>query len=376
MPRIFIVTGEASGDVHGGRLALALQQLDPAVAVTGVGGVHMQEAGVNLLSHIRWVDGIGMLGLTQLHRGIANFLQLRQFLKRTKFDAVVFIDNPGLNLRLARSAKHFGHRVVYYIAPQVWAWGPGRLKVIARVVDRMIVILPFEEAFFRQKGVRCDFVGHPLLDSMTKIGEKQKLRAELGLSSAKTVVGLLPGSRDKEVRDLLPVMLQAMHRLRETLPDLHCVIAQASLVSTDLIAEMIRSYTGPIHVVPHKSNEVMAASDVLLVASGTATLQAAIIGTPMVIVYRVSWLTYQAAKRLVKVPFIGLVNLIAGRSVSPEIIQNDVTPERMVQEVLRIVKDRQVADEMRHSFDMVRKCLGAPGASTRAARLVLAECRA
>ncbi|TAJ22236.1 MAG: lipid-A-disaccharide synthase, partial [Nitrospirae bacterium] len=208
MPRILIVTGEASGDLHGANLATAIRTLRPDVELLGVGGGKMRAAGVRLVQGIERLDAIGMVGLAQLRAAIRTYAALSRFLKENPLDAVVFIDNPGLNLRLARVAKRAGHRVIYYIAPQIWAWHGSRIGLIAQVVNRMIVILPFEEELYRRAGVRCTFVGHPLLDAVAPSYDRSELRKRVGLDETARVIGLLPGSREKEVRSLLPMMLE------------------------------------------------------------------------------------------------------------------------------------------------------------------------
>ena len=213
MPRILIVTGEASGDLHGANLARALRTLRQDIEILGVGGDKMQAAGVQLLAGIQRLDVMGMPGLAQLRAALRNYSALTRFLRQTRLEAVVFIDHPGLNLRLARVAKKARHRVVYYIAPQIWAWHSSRIRLISRVVDRMIVILPFEEVLYRQAGIACDFVGHPLLDAVAPCYDRAELRKRFGFDEAAIVIGLLPGSREREVRSLLPIMLQAAARL-------------------------------------------------------------------------------------------------------------------------------------------------------------------
>ncbi|MDA2911808.1 lipid-A-disaccharide synthase, partial [Nitrospiraceae bacterium AH_259_D15_M11_P09] len=323
MPRILIVTGEASGDLHGANLARALRTLRQDVEILGVGGDKMQAAGVQLLAGIQRLDVMGMLGLAQLRAALRNYSALTRFLRQTRLEAVVFIDHPGLNLRLARVAKKARHRVVYYIAPQIWAWHSSRIRLISRVVDRMIVILPFEEVLYRQAGIACDFVGHPLLDAVDPCYDRAELRKRFGFDEAAIVIGLLPGSREREVRSLLPIMLQAAARLAGQYPGLELAVAQASSIPDGLI-EALAEGSGPsVRVYPDQPNEIMALSDLLLVASGTATLQAAVIGTPMVITYRASWLTYWLARMLIKVKHIGLVNIVAGRGIVPELLQHE-----------------------------------------------------
>lgn len=375
MPRILIVTGEASGDLHGANLATAIQALRPDAKLFGVGGARMKAAGVELVHGIERLDVIGLLGFAQVRAVARTYRALSRLLRREPFDVVVLIDNPGLNLRLSRVAARAGHRVVYYIAPQVWAWHPGRIRQIARTVRRMLVILPFEEGLFRSAGIPCDFVGHPLLDAMAPSYDRVELRKRFGLETDAPVIGLLPGSREKEVRSLLPVMLEAAQHLRHSYPGIGIVVAQASSIPNGCITTLAEGSGLEVRVIRDQPNEVMAVSDLLLVASGTATLQAAVIGTPMVIVYRLPWLTYWIARCLVTVDCIGLVNIVAGRRIVPELIQHEAIPERLYEEAARLLRDRAACDEMRAALRAVRQSLGEAGASRRAAELVLAECR-
>jgi lipid-A-disaccharide synthase len=336
----------------------------------------MQAAGVTLLPGIKRVDAIGMaLGLAHLLAGLRNLFTLTRFLVRTQLDAVVLIDNPGINLRLARVAKWAGHRVLYYILPQVWAWAPIRMRLIRRRVDHAVVILPFEEALYRQAGVRCTFVGHPLLDEVAPSYDRDELRKRFGLDSSAPVVGLLPGSREHEVRALFPMMLRAASQLARRHPGAQFIVAQASSITSEVLMSLSAEAGVKVYVAKDQASEVMAASDVLLVASGTATLQAAVIGTPMVLVYHTGWLNYWLARWLIRIKWIGLVNIVAGRSVVTELIQQDARPERMGAEASRLLADGRAAGDMRVELRRVREALGSPGASRRAAAVVLAECR-
>lgn len=375
MARILIITGEASGDVHGANLARALKALDPGVSLLGVGGARMRAAGVDLVPDVAPVDLIGVVGPAALSAIWRRVRTVRRVLKTRSFDAIVLIDNPGLNLHFARCAKRLGHRVIYYITPQLWAWRPQRMRRIRRDVDRAIVILPFEEELYRRAGVPCTFVGHPLLDEVAPSYDRDELCKRFGLESEAAVVGLLPGSRAHEVCALFPAMLEAAARLARQHPGVQFLVAQAPTIASDLLASLSAGASVKVQVVRDQASEVMAASDVLLVASGTATLQAAVVGTPMVLVYRVSWLTYWLARWLVRIPWIGLVNIVAGRRIVPELIQHDATPERMAREVSRLLVDDRAACAMRADLRRVRDVLGAPGASRRAAAAVLAECR-
>ena len=376
MPSIFIVTGEASGDLHGANLTREIYRLNPHATIRGVGGHHMMDAGVKLIPEIDRVDAIGVPGIKQIFRGYRTLRQLKKILRNERYDAVVFIDSPGMNLRLAKTAAHAHQRVIYYIAPQLWAWGARRLAVIKRVVKRMIVILPFEEALFRQAGVPANFVGHPLLDTMAASYNKQAIREQFGLSKDGLVIGIVPGSREHEVKSFLSIMLEAAKNVVTHFGKAQFIIAQAPNISTSLIQEVMKTPEVEVKIIPRCPNEVMAASDLLFIASGTATLQAAIIGTPMIIVYRVPWLTYHIGKRLVTIPYIGLVNIIAGKLVAPELIQHDMTSERLCSEALRLLRTPTLVQEMREAFQRVRDAVGSSGASRRAAELVLKEIKA
>jgi len=376
MPRIFIVTGEASGDLHGANLAREIYHLSPHATIQGVGGQKMVEAGVQLVQGIERVDAMGLPGLKQIFRGYRTLRKLKKILRNERFDAIVLIDSPGMNLRLAKTAAKAHQCVIYYIAPQIWAWGARRLRVIQRVVNRMIVILPFEEGLFRQAGVPCNFVGHPLLDTMATPYNKLLLREQFGLSKDGLVIGIVPGSREHEVKNLLSIMLRAGKDVVTHYGDAQFIIAQAPSISTSVIQEVMETHEVKVKIIPHRPNEVMAASDLLFIASGTATLQAAIIGTPMILTYRTSWLTYHIAKRVIKIPFIGLVNIIAGKLVAPELIQHDMTSERLCGEALRLLRTPSLVQEMREAFQRVREAVGSSGASRRAAELVLREIQA
>lgn len=371
------MTGEASGDLHGANLAKELYRLHSQIHIDGVGGQRMSAEGVRLLPGIESVDAIGVPGLTQLRRGVQLLRRLKKILREETYDAVVLIDSPGMNLRLAKTAVKANQHVIYYIAPQIWAWGARRLNVIQRAVSRMLVIFPFEESLYRQAGVPCNFVGHPLLDEVDASYDQTIVRQQLHVPKGARVLGLLPGSREHEVERCLPTMLEAAWEVKKAFPDIHITIAKSSSVSHAGIHDKIKGFKSlQISVVDNQPNEVMAAADLLFVASGTATLQAAIIGTPMLVLYRVPWLTYAVARLLIKIPYIGLVNIVAGRRIVPEFIQHDMTVKHLVPEALRLLHNPQLLEDMRRSFQDVREALGDPGASRRAAECVLAEVEA
>jgi lipid-A-disaccharide synthase len=385
--RILIITGEASGDLHGAHLAQALKALNPNVSILGVGGARMRAAGVRLLDGIAQLDVIGLIGPSALGVLARRVLALRRCLRREAFDLVVLIDQPGLNFHFARVAKRMGSRVVYYIAPQLWAWRPGRMKWMQRRVDHAVVILPFEEELYRQAGVPCTFVGHPLMDDMAPSYDRDRIRAAYSLQRHERVLGLLPGSRKGEVRALLPLMLKAVQDLMRDSGPLSILLAVAETVDRDEIKCVCDEAGVDVRQITGDPTGVMAASDLLFVASGTATLQAAIIGTPMVIVYKMPWPGYLVARLLLgtsasravrhscwpNMPTfcIGLPNLIAGRPFIAELIQTQATPERLAAEARRILNDDGYRENMRSEMAKVRSRLGAPGASRRAANVIL-----
>jgi lipid-A-disaccharide synthase len=376
MPRILIVTGEASGDLHGAHLAKAIAAQDPSAQLVGIGGPGMKAAGVTMIPGVPQLDFVGLVGLSAVRAIIQRVLAVRRVLKAEPWDLVVFIDNPGLNMRLARMAKAAGRRVLYYIAPQIWAWRPGRMKWIQERVDHVVVILPFEPDLYRHAGVRCTFVGHPLLDSVAPAYDRKALRRQFNLEESAPVIGLFPGSRVAEVNMLLPVLLQTAAELLKRDPKTQFILAQASSIGDKLLRDLLRESPVPVLVVRDQASEAMAVSDLLLVASGTATLQAAVVGTPMILLYKTTLATYWVARMWIRVKWIGLVNLVAGRTVVPELIQDEATVERLTKEACRLLNDRQAYNEMKNGLRQVRQSLGDPGASFRTAQVVLAECRA
>ncbi|NGZ95845.1 MAG: lipid-A-disaccharide synthase [Nitrospira sp. WS110] len=375
MARILIVTGEASGDLHGANLAKALKACDSQVSLAGIGGRAMEAAGVQLVGKMRQFDVMGMVGPVALVAIIRRFFFMRRLFWSEPWDAVIFIDNPGLNLRYAYFAKGAGLRVFYYIAPQIWAWGPWRMYWIKKRIDHVLVILPFEKPLFDQAGMRCTFVGNPILDAVEETYDRSALRAKFGFSSHERVIALLPGSRAHEVRVLLPILLDAAEKLARHQPGTQFLLAQASTIQDNLLQPFLQRSRVPVTVVKEQSSEVLAVSDFGLVKSGTAILQAAVVGTPMVLLYQISSLEWWIASFFKRVEWIGLVNLVAGRSVVPELVQSAATGQRLYEETIRILDDRAVYDEMKDELAKVRTALGEPGASKRAAEAVLAGCR-
>jgi lipid-A-disaccharide synthase len=368
-----MVAGEASGDLHGATLTRALVTLAPGLRVAGMGGARMAAEGVQLLERaepVTVVGGTEALGrLPALWRA---FRALRRQLRERRPRVLVLIDFPEFNMRLARAARRLGVPVVYFIAPQVWAWRRGRVRAMSRDVSRVLAIFPFEVSVYQEAGVPVEFIGHPLLDVLPAL-DRDAARGGLA-SRDETLVGLLPGSRDAEVRRHLPVLLEAARRIVARRPRTRFALAPASATPVSGVMAAVRTARVPVQVVPGQAYRVMAAADLLLVASGTATLEAACYGTPMVVLYRLSSLSHAIARLLVRgVSHISLPNIIAGREIVPELIQGRATPDGLASAALGLLGDEAARTAQRLALLEVRTRLGEKGAGLRAARAVLRE---
>jgi len=371
---IFLIAGENSGDLHASNLVKSLQRLDSSLRFSGLGGPQMAAAGVILLKDI--VKGLAIVGVTPVIRKI-NLIkrlldQVREFLSEQQPDVVVLVDYPGFNLRVARMARDLGIPVVYYVSPQIWAWNPTRIHKIRQTVDLMMVFFPFELKIYRKAGVNAVHVGHPLLDIMRLTMSKEEIFEKFGFDPDKKLIGLLPGSRKPEIIRHLPVMLDACERLMAEMPgQLQFVIPRSSTVPPELLEKYIERYEVPVRIVDQYRYNVRSTLDFAIVKSGTSTLETAILLTPMVILYKVSFLTWLVAKTLIQIPWIGLVNIVAGARVVPELIQNEATGENVSRAVLEILGDPERMENMKFRLAQVKKSLGRPGASRRAARCVM-----
>jgi lipid-A-disaccharide synthase len=366
--------GEASGDLHGATVCRALKQLDPHARILGMGGSRMAAAGVEILVDPTARAGVGTSEV--IGRIPSLFRAYRLLVRRLRQErphALVLIDFPEFNLRLARHAKRARVPVVYFMPPQLWAWRSGRIRLMANRVNKVLAGFPFERDLYENAHIPVEYVGHPLLDVVPLSLDQDEARRRLGVAGAKTVIGLLPGSRQEEIDQLLPPMLEAASRLGRVDGRRTFVLGLAPTVSRAAIEGHIRSATGapPVKVVDGLTHEVMAASDVLLVASGTATLEAALLGTPMVVCYRVSRLTEMVGRLLKQIPWISLPNIVARRAAVPEILQADVTGTRLADEAERLLEDHAVATAQRAAFKDLRERLGEPGVGERAARAIL-----
>lgn len=368
-----IVAGEASGDLHGGNLIREMRRIDPGLSFYGMGGERMKAAGAALLADAADTAVVGLSEVVLRLGAILRAMQrLKSSLKRERPALVILIDYPDFNLPLARAARRLGLKVLYYISPQVWAWRKDRIKTIRETVDRMAVILPFEEAFYREAGVDVTFVGHPLLDEVKKKYPRTEAMKRFGLKEEATTIALLPGSRRSEVERLLPEMLKACRILMERLSPLQFLLPLAGTLNPDRVRDILRQHPVPVNVIRDEIADVLAVSDAAIVASGTATLETALLETPMVVVYKVSASSYAIGRRCIRVDHISLVNIIAGRTVVPELIQKEANPERIAAEIRELIVRRQKAREMKAALAEIREKLGAPGASRRTAEMACA----
>ena len=366
--KLAIVAGEASGDLHAAEVVRELKRVDPRFDAFGIGGDLLAQEGMRILHHSR---EMGIVGFFNVLRNIGMFRrvfkELIAAIAAEKPDAVLLVDYPGFNLRVAKRCKEMGLRVLYYISPQVWAWRRGRVAHIARYVDHMLVIFPFEESFYRDHDVKVTYVGHPLIDEMKVEGERPRL------TESTVRIALLPGSRRSEIGVLLPPMLDAVAALQQERAVDAFVIQAPTISSAELLAIMQRSGTF-VRITPHDRGESLVQADIAFSSSGTATLECAIAGTPVIVVYRLSPANYWLARRFVTLPHFSLVNIIAGKKVVPELLQHDVNGER----IARIARDLLRPEEhgrVRVELAAVRDKLGSTGASRRAAEAIMATLR-
>ncbi len=370
--KILMVAGEVSGDIHGAHLVEAIHRIDPKIQLLGMGGEGLERAGMKVLFHSQ---DLAVVGITEVFLKLRIILRafriLKQSLDQEKPDLVILIDFPDFNLRLAKSVYRKGIPILYYISPQIWAWRPRRVHLIAQRVRKMIVFFPFEVPFYEAAGVEVEWVGHPLLDIVKPTLSKEEAFQRFGLDPQRRTIGLLPGSRIQEVERLFPSLLASAHLLYREVPDLQFIIPLAPGIPRTTLSSLLSNISIPVKVVEGWTYDAMNLSELLIMASGTATLEAAILGKPMIIIYKVSLPSYWVGKAMVRVDHIGLANLVAGERIAPELIQKDVNPQRISEEALRILKDSGFQQKMVESMQEVRQRLGHPGAAQRAARIVV-----
>lgn len=369
---IMIVAGEASGDLHGASLVQEMLKTDPALNFYGIGGSKLEKMGVKLFAN---TSTMAVMGLTEVVSKLGSILKIMGMMKKSldeyRPDLVILIDYPDFNLRLAKAAKKKGIKVFYYISPQVWAWRKNRINQIKKFVDKMAVILPFEVDTYATKGFTVNYVGHPLLDLVKPHYSKQDSRKKISIAENKTTIALLPGSRLSEVTKLLPEMLRAAEILAQKIPDVQFVLPLADTLEEKNISDISKSSPVKIKVIAGLTYDVISSADLAIVASGTATLETALLGVPMIIVYKVSPLSYLVGRLIINVKNIGLVNIIANKTIVPELIQKDANGEPIATVALAILTNEGRKLEIIRELAAIRAKLGSPGAARRAAQLAL-----
>lgn len=364
-----IIAGEASGDLHGSGLIREMRRLQPDLMFFGIGGPRMQKMGMELIYS---TDEMSVMGILEAIKSLSHhrkaFGHLCRLMEERKPGLVILIDYPGFNLRLAKIAKQKGLKVLYYIPPQVWAWGRGRIKTLARYVDKVALILDFEKEIYRRAGLDAEFVGHPILEVLKITCAQKEFLEKNNLDPDKKTLGLLPGSRIQEIKRLLPEMLKTATAIRKEVKGLQVLVSVSPGVDLELYRQLIDN---SVRLIKDSTYELISYADLLLVASGTATLEAAYFGTPMIVVYKLSLLSWLVGKLLVKIKDIGLVNIVAGRRIVPEFVQWDFQAEKVAPVAVEILREEQKQALIKQRLFEVRNRLGGEGASRRTAQIAL-----
>ena len=366
--KVLLVTGEASGDLHGSHLVKHLKRLDPSLRIYGIGGEELRKAGMEILFHAQELSVVGIVEVcARLPQIVKAFQTLKREIVSSPPDLLILIDYPDFNMRIAAVARKHGVPVLYYISPQIWAWRQNRVKKIARLVDQMAVVFPFEAPFYEQHGVPVQFVGHPLMDRKVPVMDTQELLQRFAMKSQWPIVGLLPGSRKSEIDRLLPVMLGAAVLIQKEFPEAQFIIPVAPGIREEDIKERVKQHGLAVTLVKDQLHQALHICHLVLVASGTATLETALMKKPMIIMYRIALLTYLVGRLMIRVPTIGLANIVAGKQIVPELIQGDASPQRIFQEAAALLKDAKRMTAMEQELARVGELLGSRGASERVA---------
>lgn len=372
MASILFVAGDPSGDAHAARLIEALKQKNPGLAFTGLGGAAMQRAGLRLLCDLTAAAAIGPF---DAFKHLSRFRQARRLvenaLKTNRPDLVILVDFGDFNLPvIAPLVKRYGVPIVYYISPQIWAWGAFRLRYVKQNIDRMLVFFRFEEAFYQKENIPVTWVGHPLVDAVKPALGKEAAMRQFGLNPWRRVVGLLPGSRKREIQRHLPVMLAAAKKIAWRMPGVQFLLVKAPEIPDALVARYVKA-SEDIKVVEAKAAEALQVMEAAVVSSGTATLETALCGIPMVVIYRTSWMTYLAAKAVIRIPDIALVNVVAQKRLVPELVQQQASPSRIANAVIELLRNDEAAARIKEGLQKVAETLGPPGAVERTVAAVL-----
>lgn len=371
-PTLMISAGESSGDQHAANLFTELKKQRPDIKAIGMGGAAMAAAGIDVRYDSSAIAVIGVVEVIKHYPDILRMLKrMQQLLASEKPDLLVCVDYKEFNFKLAAYAKKIGIKVLFYVSPQVWAWRAGRVKKYGKVIDMMAVIFPFETAYYQAENVPVRYVGHPSVDKVQPLYSKTEDLQRFGLDASKPLLGLLPGSRVNEIKRLLPVMLAAAERVQQQMPTVQFILPQANSIDDDLLASYLQQTTLDIKRIKNQPYDVIQCCDAVISCSGTATLENALLGVPMLIVYKLTEITYWLGRWLVKTKFIGLPNIIAGKGIVKEFIQHDATAENLADEALRLLGNQAYAETMRGDLQQVKQQLGQGGASKVMADLVL-----
>ncbi len=369
---VMILAGEASGDAHAAEFVEQLRGLRPDMHFSGMGSGAMRSAGVDVFYDSSAIAVVGLVEVLRHWGDIRQAMQIvRERLESTRPDLLVLVDYPEFNLKMARRARELGIRVLFYISPQVWAWRPKRIHKIGRLIDHMAVLFRFEQSYYQAAGIPVTFVGHPLVDRVDTTIERDAVRARLGYTTDSRVVGLFPGSRQSEIRRMLPLLCDSARVIRAQDPSVRFVLPVAAALDIDEIRAQVPAAELGIDVSREPIYELIRACDAITTCSGTVTLEIALLGTPMCIVYRMSWLSHQIMSRLITIPYIGLANIVADRPVVRELLQDDANPVAIRDEMLRLLDDPSYRESVVQGLAQVRNNLGEGHGAERVAQLII-----
>lgn len=372
-PRFLVIAGEESGDMRAAPLLKAIKSDFPEASFFGVAGERCRTEGTDLIADISALSVMGFVEvLSNLPRIKRTFDLVLRAAKERRPDAAILVDYPGFNLRLAAELHKLGIRVFYYVSPQVWAWKASRIKIIKKVVTRMLVLFPFEKDFYARHHYQADFVGHPLIDEVRANKSREIFLKELNLKPSAKIVGLLPGSRPKELHRHLPVMLKAAAIIRNEFPESQFLILRARNLPESAFTPLVAAASVPVTVSTDYYN-ALNACDVTMTASGTATLETALMEKPMVVIYQTAWLTSVIVRLLIKIPYISLVNIVAGKKIVTELLQEKASPRNIADILLNYLRDSKTAEKISLEMKIIREKLGESGASKRAAMVIFEE---
>ncbi len=369
--KILVVCGEPSGDLLAGKLVAAMQKSNPQIKFYAVGGLHLAKTRAEIFYNI---SGLSVMGFFDVLKKLPRFLKLKKIILEkiasVKPDCLILVDFSGFNLRLAAGVNK-SLPVIYYVSPQIWASREGRINSIRKYISKLVVLFKFEEEFYARHHIQASFAGHPLVDAAASSGEKQNLAQELGIDPAKKIIALLPGSRKQEVKLILPLMLKAAGKIEQKTGPAQFILARSPNLDRQIYLTACKNFPLDIKIIEGRAADCLKVAQAGMVCSGTATLEAAITGKPFVIVYKMGWLNYLLYRPQVKIPYIGMVNIVAGEKIVPEFIQSGARPEKIASSIIELLENPEIAGRMSRKLKTVKDSLGEPGASERAAKIIL-----